>query len=325
VEPGSRLVHDVPVPAELGAWWSRDALGRLPRIRDGRPRRDRRPHSRAPARGRHDRNGAERYWDPDIAPVPGYVYLRDLRGPRSAFFDDNGWWGIAFFDAYRATGKPRYLQDAVKAFRFIYAAGWASRHGGGVWWDTDHTKKTAEPLAAEALLGAELYEATHDTHYLRVAETMIAWANANSWNATRGLYQRSDTSDTVMNYVQGMMIGAHLTLCRALKVAAWCRKAEQLAAASQVAFPPGVYEWAPETDAIYLRYLIELSREDHNKRWFTVADNWARAAIANSRDDHGLFTKRWDGAFASNDRLLTDAGTLMLFAEMVAVPATKRP
>jgi Glycosyl hydrolase family 76 len=269
--------------------------------------------------------GAERYWDPDIAPVPGYVYLRDLRGPRSAFFDDNGWWGIAFFDAYRATGKPRYLQDAVKAFRFIYAAGWASRHGGGVWWDTDHTKKTAEPLAAEALLGTELYEATHDTHYLRVAERMIAWANTNSWNATRGLYQRSDTSDTVMNYVQGMMIGAHLTLCRALKVAAWCRKAEQLAAASQVAFPPGVYQWAPETDAIYLRYLVELSREDHNKRWFTVADNWARAASANARDDQGLYTKRWDGAFASNDRLLTDAGTLMLFAEMVAVPETKYP
>jgi uncharacterized protein YyaL (SSP411 family) len=266
--------------------------------------------------------GAERYWDPDIEPVPGYVYLRDLRGPRSAFFDDNGWWGIAFFDAYRATGKRRYLQDAVKAFRFIYASGWASRHGGGVWWDTDHTKKTAEPLAAEALLGAKLYEVTHDLHYLRVAEKLIAWANANSWNEERSLYQRSDTSDTVMNYVQGMMIGAHVTLCRALKAAAWCRKAEQLAVASQVAFPPDEYHWTPETDSIYLRYLLELYRQDHNRRWLAVADSWARKAVANARDTRGLFTKRWDGAFASNDRLLTDAGTLMLFAEMVTEPGT---
>src|SRR5262249_31591679 len=119
------------------------------------------------------------------------------------------------------------------------------------------------------------------------------------------------------NYVQGMMIGAHVTLCRALNAAAWCRKAEQLATASQVAFPPGAYHWTPETDAIYLRYLLELSRQDHNRRWFTVADDWARQAVAHARDDRGLFTKRWDGGFASNDRLLTHAGTLMLFAEMV--------
>ncbi len=265
--------------------------------------------------------GAERYWDPDLPPNGGYVYLRDLRGPRSAFFDDNGWWGLAFFDAYRATGNPRYLRDAIRAFRFIYASGWASRNGGGVWWDTDHQKKTAEPLAAEVLLGAMLYERTHDKHYLRVAEKMIAWANTRSWNAARGLYQRSDTSDTVMNYVQGMMIGAHATLCRALRASAWCRKAERLAEASQEAFPT-TYHWTPETDAIYLRYLLELYRQDHDRRWYAVADNWARQAVAHARDDRGLYSKRWDGGFASNDRLLTDAGTLMLFAAMAAVPGT---
>lgn len=264
--------------------------------------------------------GAERYWDPDVAPTGGYVFLPGLRGPRSAFFDDNGWFGLAFFDAYTATKNPRFLDDAIRAFHFIYASGWASRHGGGVWWDTEHTKKTAEPLAAEAVLGAELYRATDRILYLRVAEKLIAWANRNSWNAARHLYQRSDVSDTVMNYVQGMMIGAHAILCSTLKVHAWCTKAEQLAAASQVAFPPS-YEWAPETDAIYLRYLLELYRVDRNPRWFNVAAAAAKLAAANAKDSRGLYTKRWDGGFASNDRLLTDTGTLMLFAAVSNVPA----
>jgi hypothetical protein len=122
-----------------------------------------------------------------------------------------------------------------------------------------------------------------------------------------------------MNYVQGMMIGAHVTLCRALRTNAWCRKAEQLATASQIAFPK-TYHWATETDAIYLRGLLELSRQDHDKRWYGIADYWARQAVANAGDERGIYSKRWDGDFASNDRILTDAGTLMLFAAMAAIP-----
>src|SRR4051812_1678813 len=110
--------------------------------------------------------GAERYWNPQLKPLGGYGYLPDMRGDGGAFFDDNGWWGLAFFDAYRATGERRFLRDAERAFWFIVDAGWAKGAGGGVWWHTDHTKKTAEPLAAAALMGAEMYESTHSRTFL---------------------------------------------------------------------------------------------------------------------------------------------------------------
>jgi len=262
-------------------------------------------------------DGAERYWNPDMG---GYAYLPGHRGDKNAFFDDNGWWGLDFFDAYRASGDKRYLTDAVRAFRFIDSAGWADDAGGGVWWNTDETKKTSEPLAAEALLGALLFEATHQQTYLRTTRRYIAWANAHSWNAARGLYQRNETDDTVMDYVEGMMIGAHAVLCRALKDQSYCQKAEQLAEASQAAFPP-TYQWAPETDAIYLRWLLELYAVDRDVRWYQVADSWAQQAVANARDSRGIFARRWDGAFASNDRLLTPGGTLMLLAAVAAAPA----
>ena len=72
--------------------------------------------------------GAERYYDPNLSPVGGYTWYPGMTNPRQhAFFDDNGWWEMSYLDAYRATGDPRDLVDAERAFRFIAEAGWDPR------------------------------------------------------------------------------------------------------------------------------------------------------------------------------------------------------
>ena len=262
--------------------------------------------------------GAERYWNPDMYPVGGFTFYPDLAGKtNSAFFDDTGWLGVAFFDAYRATKDPRFLHDAIRAFRFIDIVGWAGDSGGGIWWDTDHQYKTAEPLAAAALLGGEIYQQTHIKWYLKETKKLLAWADKHAWNSARGLYARSDTSDTVMNYVEGMMIGAQTMLCRATRDLSRCIRAEQLARAAAIAFPSD-YHWAPETDVIYLRWMLDLYAKDHNARWYALVDAKAQQALTNAKDARGLYTKRWDGQFASNDRLLTIAATTSLFGWMAA-------
>jgi uncharacterized protein YyaL (SSP411 family) len=259
--------------------------------------------------------GAEDYWDPTVG---GYAYYPGDHRVVNIFFDDNGWFGLAFFDAYKATGDKRFLNDAWKAWHAIYALGWAQDGVGGIWWDTAHEKKTAEPLAAEALLSAELYQATHKQAYLLAAEKMISWGDAHSWNDDRGLYQRSDTSDTVMDYVQGMMIGADAILCQTLHQTSWCTKAEGIAHAAEVAFPPS-YHWAPECDAIYYRFLASLTAADHDPQWYRLAAQQGTLAMANARDDTGLFTETWTGDPIPRDRLLTPSGTLMLFASLAVL------
>lgn len=261
--------------------------------------------------------GAERYWNPSVG---GYAYYigTHTRG-WTTYFDDNGWWGIAFVDAFRATGDRRYLSDADRAFTFIVRSGWDSA-GGGIWWDTRHDHTTAEPLAAAAYVGAVLYAATHRASYLAEAKKLVAWANAHSWNASAQLYGRNPHDGTPMDYVQGMMIGAELELCRAAGLTGDCAAAEALAKSSLRTFPHYL-DWSATADGMYLRFLLDLYRYDGDKTLYTLAADNAARALANAATPDGLYMKNWAGGDVHPAGLLrTDAGTLALFAQLAATP-----
>jgi hypothetical protein len=257
--------------------------------------------------------GAERYYDPNLSPVGGYTWYPGITNPRQhAFFDDDGWWELSYLDAYRATGDPRDLVGAERAFRFIEEAGWDPRWGG-TWWETLHKHKTSEPLAAEIYTGLGLYLITNDRSYLETALKWLSWANLHSWNAEAKLYDRSPTDTTVLDYVEGMMIGAQLELCEIRGVTGPCTAAEKLAKASLAAFPPEA-NWTPAADAVYLRFLLALYEQDGNRTWYDVVYSNARRALALARSSDHLFFKRWDGTPFPARELQPDAATLSLFA-----------
>ena len=148
-------------------------------------------------RHRHQLNrfarGAERYLNPNLEPVPGFGPKPGQRNPgKTTWFDDNGWWGLAFLDAYRATGNPRYLNDAEIAQRFISVSGWDTTPGrpGGIWWNTNHSFYAGESLAGGTLLSARLYALTHDQAYLDDALKFIAWGDVWLTDPATGLYAR---------------------------------------------------------------------------------------------------------------------------------------
>ena len=95
--------------------------------------------------------GAERYLNRGLHPLPGYSpYPGDRSANTETWFDDNGWWSLAFVNAYRATGSVRRLTDAERALAYVAAAGWDPA-AGGTWWNTDHPYKAGEALASPAL------------------------------------------------------------------------------------------------------------------------------------------------------------------------------
>ena len=261
---------------------------------------------------------AQLYWNPKLKPVGGYEWYPGLRSARStAYFDDSGWWGLAFVDAYRVTRDAAYLADAHRAFVFIVGAGWDPRRGG-VWWETQHRHKTAEPLAAAVLIGTWLYKTRHKAWYLQQTQKLLRWADARAFDRKRGLYTRSATDATAMDYVQGLMIAAHAELCHVLHRPALCAKARSLMTASLHAFGDDL-AWAPQYDVVYLRWLLDYYARSGDTRAYALAVHNAQRALAHARDARGNWVNDWNGRWIA-DGLEEDAATLELFAWTAAAP-----
>lgn len=144
-------------------------------------------------------NRSEGYWNRYLRPTPGYAPRLGDRNPKQrTWFDDNGWIGLAFLDAYRATGDTRYLTDAERAFRFIAAEGWDTAAGGGMWWSTAHEWRSGEALAAASDLAARLYQDTGKAKYLQAADKYVGWADEHLLQV-HGVYLR--TANTPYPYL----------------------------------------------------------------------------------------------------------------------------
>jgi uncharacterized protein YyaL (SSP411 family) len=259
---------------------------------------------------------AENFWDPTIEGTGGITWLWGLRNTGNAYFDDAGWWAVAYLDAYRATKNMRWLWDAQRALSYIQQYAW-DPVGGGMWWDSDHDHKTAEPLAAATLVAATLYDISHEPYFLEVARSYIAWADANT--LVGGLYGRNATDPTVMDYVEGMMIAADAELCRATSDRSWCTKAESIAKASMDTFPT-IEPWTPEPDAIYLQSMLQLYAVDGDPTWYALAYANAASAEVNARDENGFLSHDWRGYSMDPGQLFTQSATVELFAWLAATP-----
>jgi hypothetical protein len=270
----------------------------------------------------HDVNwfakGAEQYYN---RAMHGYGPYKGDRNHETVWFDDNGWWGIAFVDAWRATGNRRWLRDADFALRFISRYGWAGN--GGIWWNTRHAHKAGEALAAGALLGSLLYQATHNARYLAIVDRWIGWANLKM-AGRGGMYgiRVGDSSPT--SYVEGPLIEAHRILCDVTGDQSRCVRAQQLANAAYRWFGQEL-DMGPQFDTIYLRSLLELYTRDHNRRWYDLAVANAQRAQQNARTASDVYLAAWDAGpitrhEAKPGMLQTHAATVELFAWLATVP-----
>jgi hypothetical protein len=259
--------------------------------------------------------GAERYYNAGLRPTPGYAPYPNDRGQVRTWFDDNGWWGLAFMDAYRATRSARYLRDAERAFAFIAAQGW-DKAGGGLWWNTSHPYKAGEALASGSLLGALLFKDTHRQFYLTQVNKFLGWADAHFLTEER-LYARTDSDSTPTPYIEGPLVEAHQLLCQAGQRPA-CERARQLADACWRRFAARL-NMGPQFDTIYLHWMLVYSSQTGDLRWPVLARQMGADAQANALAGSGLYLRAWDGTpitgrQAKPNMLQTDAATLELFA-----------
>ena len=268
--------------------------------------------------------GAQRYLNRGLRPVPGYSpYPGDREADTQTWFDDNGWWGLAFMNAYRATGTRRWLTDAERALAYIAAVGW-DRQNGGIWWNTSHPYKAGEALASGTLLATLLYQQTHSTMYLNEARMFLAWGNSTGFSAANGLYAGSSLNPTPIDYIEAPLIYAQAVLCRLTSNPADCARSEQVEATSLERFGY-LLDFSPQYDAIYLQWMLALYSLNHDPTLYALAADNARDAQTRALNGQGLYLLSWNGeTLPSQDalpgELQTQAATTSLFAWLAVYP-----
>jgi predicted alpha-1,6-mannanase (GH76 family) len=142
---------------------------------------------------------------------------------RNEFYDDEGWWALAWIQAFDVTHHAPYLNMAESIFADM-TGGWDNTCGGGIWWKKDRHYKNA--IANELFLSVAAHLAKRTRGEKR--NTYLVWAKRErSWFDASGMIN----DDTLVNdgltpacknngratwsYNQGVLVGGLTELSRA--------------------------------------------------------------------------------------------------------------
>ena len=132
------------------------------------------------------------------------------------YYDDEGWWALAWIQVYKITGDSRYLDAAVHIFNDM-VGGWGTPCGG-LWWNKEHTQVNA--IANELFLSVS----SHLANLFPDNSTYSSWAEREwSWFQASGLINAENiindglningcqnNNATVWSYNQGVILGGLL-------------------------------------------------------------------------------------------------------------------
>ena len=150
-------------------------------------------------------------------PVAANTYkIHVEKGFLNDYYDDEGWWALAWVDAYDLTGNKNYLNTAEAIFHNM-TTGWDDTCGGGIWWSKKRTYKNA--IANELFLSVAAHLANRVPDSSQ-AKTYLEWANREwKWFRHTGMIERDhlisdgldsschDNHKTKWSYNQGVILG----------------------------------------------------------------------------------------------------------------------
>ncbi|MGH9588556.1 MAG: glycoside hydrolase family 76 protein [Acidobacteriaceae bacterium] len=157
------------------------------------------------------------------------------------YYDDEGWWALAWIDAYDLTHHQQYLNMSESIFADM-AGGWSTECSGGIWWSKKRNYKNA--IANELFLSV----AAHLANRAATAQersVYLAWANREwQWFSHTGMINShhliNDGLDahcrnngrTTWTYNQGVILGGLAELNRANHDQSLIDEAQSIASAT---------------------------------------------------------------------------------------------
>jgi predicted alpha-1,6-mannanase (GH76 family) len=243
------------------------------------------------------------------------------------YYDDNGWWALAWVAAYDLTRDRRYL-DAARTIFAHNVAGWDDTCAGGLWWNESKTYKNAITTELFLTLAARLHQRAPGDHgsYLTWALRAWDWFSSHGLIGADGLVNDGLTATcennggTTWTYNQGVILGGLGALFEITGDHAYLAQGESIAGAvlSKLTTPPsagtpGILTEPCEAGGegcngdqvqfkgIFVRYLYDfwLQSRQPAHREFILGN--ARSLWAGSRSVNDEFGLRWTGPFDQAD------------------------
>lgn len=275
----------------------------------------------------------------------GQTYDRaqeQAEGFLNKYYDDEGWWGIAWIKAFDLTGEDRYLDMARRLFQDM-AKGWdKTRCGGGLWWTKERGYKNAIPNELFMVLAARLYHRLADPSYVEWAQREWDWFRGTGMLNNEGLINDGldencrNNGGVTWTYNQGVILGGIVDLHHATGDEEIVQLAQLIAdaATSQLVYPEGILREPCEEPAfgtacdgdqelfkgIFVRYLAQLNGLVERPVYAEFIQRNADSLWQNGRGEGDEFGLRWTGPFDGSS-VQRQVAALDLFNAAVSVSA----
>jgi predicted alpha-1,6-mannanase (GH76 family) len=239
------------------------------------------------------------------------------------FYDDEGWWALAWIDAYDLTRNAQYLTMAETIFADM-AGGWDSTCGGGIWWSKDRAYKNA--IANELFLSVAAHLANRDTAN---SATYLNWANKEwQWFARTGMINSknlindglsisdghttpascTNNGQATWSYNQGVVLGGLVELSKVNSDPSLPVAAQKIATAATTSLvdPSGVMHDPCEPNCgadgvqfkgIFVRNLVALQGAYPQAAYNAFITTNANAIWTHSQGTNFQFGQVWSGPF----------------------------
>ncbi len=239
------------------------------------------------------------------------------------FYDDEGWWALAWIDAYDLTGNKQYLLMAKTIFGDM-AGGWDSTCGGGIWWNKDRGYKNA--IANELFLSVAAHLANRDSSN---QSQYLNWANKEwKWFAQSGMINSqnlindglgtsegktsagacSNNAQATWSYNQGVVLGGLLELSKLNADPSLPQMAQRIATAAITRLvdihgimhdpcEPNCGADGVQFKGIFVRNLAALAVADPQRAYRTFVTNNANSVWEHSRGPNDQLGQVWSGPF----------------------------
>ncbi len=250
------------------------------------------------------------------------------QGFLNKFYDDEGWWALAWVDAYDLTRNKEYLAMAESIFADM-AASWDDTCGGGIWWSKDKDYKNA--IANELFLSAAAHLANRTSgaqrrQYRQWGSKEWTWFQASGMINAKGLINDGlgrvksqnagaackNNGRTTWTYNQGVVLGGLTELASANHDPALKQAAARIATAAitQLVDTDGVLHdpCEPKCGAdgvqfkgIFVRNLVLLDRAQPQPVYQKFIDTNADTLWKKAQGPNFQLSERWSGPFDSSN------------------------